>query len=227
MSSRGVLKSIASDPARGPKHKDEAVCRVMVPELQRWDVARACGAFGWVLGMLLIVVGVWCVAEWSAVRREGAPDTSGMVQRATRISEAGDLKGAIAVLSTAIGLDPANAAAHLGRSRCRLKLKEYAGAIADARRAGELGADRSEVAMLIARATTGLGAYREALGAFDAALAAGADRQEVLLLRGAVHDELGNPEKGMRGFRRVDPPQSAAIARVPAASAGPQQTRSF
>lgn len=185
---------------REPGSSGGAGFRVLVPGRPRWGWRGAAEAWGWMAGVGFVVGGVWWMAEWSVARRGPGPEARSTVERAQALFDAGDHRGALEVYSGAIGRDPGAAAALLGRGRCRLKIKDFAGALDDAIRARDLGANAGETSLLIARAKTCLGSYGEALLEFDMALAAGVDRQEVLLLRGALQDELGHPDAACRDF---------------------------
>jgi len=188
--------------------------RVVVPAVPRWTCRRSLERWGWIVGVGLVLGGVWWASDWSVTHRGSTRDVQDAVERAQALSKAGDCGRAIEMYSGAIGMKPGDPAAHLGRGWCRLTLQDFVGAIEDARRARELGAPDGEVRVLIARAKTGLGSYREALAEFDAALAAGVGRQEVLLLRGAIQSELGNLDSACGDFDeliRLNPLQAMAF----------------
>ena len=101
----------------------------------------------------------------------GGPLAADLVQKAMLKLDAGDWKGAIAILTEAIGLDPADHTAWLGRAMAHSMAGKYREAEADAKKAIELAPTDARAWTTLAWAQFKQGKFASALSSAQKAIA--------------------------------------------------------
>ncbi|MCC6610757.1 MAG: PEP-CTERM system TPR-repeat protein PrsT [Burkholderiales bacterium] len=114
--------------------------------------------------------------------------------------EKSDLSGAIVQLKNALQQDPNLLVAHVLLGKAQIAQGDPAGAEASFERALQLGVDRSEIALPMARALLALGKHRELLERLPPAAVPQSQRPELLMTRGQAYGAIGDTASERRAY---------------------------
>ena len=112
-----------------------------------------------------------------------------------------DVGGAIVQLKNALQQDPKMLAAYVLLGKALLAQGDAVGAEEALSRAVGLGVDRTEVALPLAEALYNQGKYQAVLERFPPDAVSGANRVQLLLLRGRAHLALGDTKSAQQAFQ--------------------------
>lgn len=130
-------------------------------------------------------------------------DVDDLIARAERLTAARDIDGSLALLDTAVQMEPDNAKARLARGEARLNNNNYAGAREDYDHAVDL--DPADVPALLGQGRTHLadGRASEAVVSYSVALRLEPGNVTALWGRGAAYYQIGRLERALEDFRAL------------------------
>lgn len=117
--------------------------------------------------------------------------------------EKNDIGGAVVQLKNALQQDPSLLVAHVLLGKAQLAQGDAAGAEASFNRALQLGVDRSEVALPMARALLQQGSNQELLERLPPAAVPPAQRAELLVLRGHAYRAIDETASARRAYEEA------------------------
>jgi putative PEP-CTERM system TPR-repeat lipoprotein len=145
----------------------------------------------------------------------GAPDKAArFYDDAVARFDKGDAAGAVIQLKNALKEDPKLLAAHALLGKAYLAQGDPAAAEDSFDRALQLGIDRSEIALPMARALLAQGKHQALLERFPPESAPPSARAELFFIRGQSYSAIGNTESARRAYdeaRRADPKSPAPV----------------
>lgn len=137
----------------------------------------------------------------AARRLPGSSDTTDLIERAARLSGAGDHDGALALLDAAVEREPDNAEAVRARGQARAAARDFDGARADYDHAVDLDPADQAAALGQGRAAFGQGRYNEAIVSFSVALRLDPSDAAALSARAATYYQLGRWDRALADYR--------------------------
>ena len=146
----------------------------------------------------------YAATEGDAARRDaGDSDADDLIERAGRLSDAGDQEGALALLDAALEQDPDNAKALRARGETRMAARDFDGARADYDHAVDLDPADQAAAVGQGLAALSQGKYDEAIVSFSVALRLDPSDATALSARGAAYYQLGRWERSLADYRAL------------------------
>jgi putative PEP-CTERM system TPR-repeat lipoprotein len=171
-----------------PKARGNEALLVALERAERPSRTSRIGRFGRAIALGL-ALGFGCIPSGASGSAEKA---SRFYNDALARFERADNAGAIIQLKNALQQDPKLLAAHVLLGRAYLVAGDPAAAEDSLERALQLGVDRSEVALPLARALAAQGKHRAFLDRFPAEAVPAQSRPELLVLRGQSFRALGD-----------------------------------
>lgn len=139
----------------------------------------------------------------SARSQAGDSDTTELIERARRLSAAGDQAGALALLDAAVERDPENGEPLKARGGIRYAARDYDGAREDYDRAVELDPADQDAARAQGVVAYVQGKYGEAVVSLTVALRLDPGDLDAMAMRGAAYYQLGRWDRSLADYRAL------------------------
>lgn len=133
----------------------------------------------------------------------GSSDMAELIERARRLTGAGDLPGALALLDAALEREPDNAEALKARGETRYSARDYDGARADYDRAVDLDPADQDAAVAQGVVAYAQGRYAEAVVSLSVALRLDPGDVDALSMRGATYYQMGRWDRSLADYRAL------------------------
>ena len=133
----------------------------------------------------------------------GDDKVADLIERAERLSNSGDVVGALALLDAAVEAEPDNAEARRKRAAVRLDQRDYAGAKADYDHAVDLDPADVDAAVGQGLVASYEGRYPDAVVSFSVALRLDPSQTTALSGRGEAYYQIGRFDRSLADFRAL------------------------